>query len=208
MHCLHCQFMRLERPPVWQLEISQQSYSFVARCLHTKTRAPCRQRASGANTFIRIQSQTASHAYTEKKMWPYFGALLVLTIRVTDAYQFSTVPGDSLSHWWLFPDSKVHGANMAPTWVLSAPGGHHVGPMNFAIRAVMLPFNTNASMLTRWRHLKWLTRSHKISRHISRVPDSRWHLGKCYMGVTISETMANFVASWVTIMVWDGLRPL
>ena len=33
-----------------------------------------------------------------------------------------------------FPDSKVHGANMAPTWVLSAPYGPHVGPMNLAIR--------------------------------------------------------------------------
>ena len=32
------------------------------------------------------------------------------------------------------PDSKIHGANMVPTWVLSAPGGPHVGPMNLAIR--------------------------------------------------------------------------
>ena len=32
------------------------------------------------------------------------------------------------------PDSKVHGANMGPTWVLSAPVGPHVGPMNLAIR--------------------------------------------------------------------------
>ena len=29
-----------------------------------------------------------------------------------------------------YPDSKVHGANMGPTWVLSATDG----PMNFAIR--------------------------------------------------------------------------
>ena len=33
----------------------------------------------------------------------------------------------------LFPDSKVHGANMGPIWVLQDPGGPHVGPMNFAI---------------------------------------------------------------------------
>ena len=33
-----------------------------------------------------------------------------------------------------YPDSKVHGANMGPTWVLSAPDGPHVGPMNFALR--------------------------------------------------------------------------
>ena len=32
-----------------------------------------------------------------------------------------------------FHDSKVHGANMGPTWVLSSPGGPHVGPMNLAI---------------------------------------------------------------------------
>ena len=31
------------------------------------------------------------------------------------------------------PDNKVHGANMGPTWVLSAQGGPHVDPMNFAI---------------------------------------------------------------------------
>ena len=32
------------------------------------------------------------------------------------------------------PDSKVHGANMGPNWVLSAPDGPHVGLMNLAIR--------------------------------------------------------------------------
>ena len=32
------------------------------------------------------------------------------------------------------PDSEVHGANMGPTWVLSAPDGPHVGPMNPALR--------------------------------------------------------------------------
>ena len=38
---------------------------------------------------------------------------------------------------WLYPDSKVHGANMGPTWVLSAPDGPHVCPMNLAIWVVM-----------------------------------------------------------------------
>ena len=32
-----------------------------------------------------------------------------------------------------YPDSKVHVAIIGPTWVLSAPDGAHVGPMNFAI---------------------------------------------------------------------------
>ena len=34
------------------------------------------------------------------------------------------------------PDTIFHGANMGPTWVLSAPDGPDVGPMNLAIRAV------------------------------------------------------------------------
>ena len=36
----------------------------------------------------------------------------------------------------LFPDSKGHWANMGTTWVLLAPDGPHVGPMNLAIRVV------------------------------------------------------------------------
>ena len=36
------------------------------------------------------------------------------------------------------PGSEVHGANMGPTWVLSAPDGPHVGPMNLAIRVLLL----------------------------------------------------------------------
>ena len=32
------------------------------------------------------------------------------------------------------PDSKIHGADMGPTWVLAVPDGPHVGPTNFAIR--------------------------------------------------------------------------
>ena len=33
----------------------------------------------------------------------------------------------------IIPDSKFHGAILGPTWVLLAPDGPHVGPMNFAI---------------------------------------------------------------------------
>ena len=40
---------------------------------------------------------------------------------------------DMKSRWETFPDSKVHGANMGPTWVLLATDGPHVGPMNLAI---------------------------------------------------------------------------
>ena len=36
------------------------------------------------------------------------------------------------------PDSKDHGAEMGPTWVLSAPVGPHVGTMNLAIKEVII----------------------------------------------------------------------
>ena len=38
----------------------------------------------------------------------------------------------------LIPDSKVHGVNTVPTWVLSAPDGPHDGPMNLALRDDMI----------------------------------------------------------------------
>ena len=37
----------------------------------------------------------------------------------------------------MHPDSKVRVANMGSTWVLAAPGGPHVDPMNLAIRMLL-----------------------------------------------------------------------
>ena len=41
-----------------------------------------------------------------------------------------------------YPDSKLDVANMGPTWVLPAPDGPHVGPMNLAIRVVLCRDNS------------------------------------------------------------------
>ena len=40
-------------------------------------------------------------------------------------------------------DSKVRGANMGPIWVLSAPGGPHVSPINLAVREVSIVVTYN-----------------------------------------------------------------
>ena len=37
----------------------------------------------------------------------------------------------------VYPDNKIHGANMEPIWGRQDPGGPHVGPMNFAIWVVL-----------------------------------------------------------------------
>ena len=44
-----------------------------------------------------------------------------------------------------YPDSNVLGANMGSTWVLSAPDGPHVGPLNLAIRDIF------DYMMMQWR---------------------------------------------------------
>ena len=53
------------------------------------------------------------------------------------------------------PDSKVHGANLGPTWVLAAPDGPHVGPMLalWTLLSGMLPMSRSG-----WcghRYYKW-----------------------------------------------------
>ena len=45
---------------------------------------------------------------------------------------------DGMSIVSIDPDSKTHGANMGLTWVLSAPDGLHVGPMNLAIKGAII----------------------------------------------------------------------
>ena len=45
------------------------------------------------------------------------------------------------------PDSKVHGDNMGPTWVLSAPDAPHVGPMNLAIGGVLIVVFSKAAAM-------------------------------------------------------------
>ena len=52
------------------------------------------------------------------------------------------------------PDSKVHGANMRPTWVLSAPDGPHVGPMNLAIRDMLLKMIYHLPQLVLWSDIR------------------------------------------------------
>ena len=69
-----------------------------------------------------------------------------------------------------FPDSKVHGANMGPTWVLSAPDGPHVGPMNLAIR-VRLQLERNQQ----WSMLCWTGDKPACEQIMTQINDIIWH---------------------------------
>ena len=55
-------------------------------------------------------------------------------IQLTKLYTNITVYQAMFTEVQTNPDYKVLGANMGPTWVLLAPDGPHVGPMNLAIR--------------------------------------------------------------------------
>ena len=78
-------------------------------------------------------------------MSPTFGAKLPIDNKTVNEY----------------PDSKVHGANMGPTWVLLAPDGPHVGPMNFAIRVG----NGMVSLVDKLFPEPMLTQSYGITMH-------------------------------------------
>ena len=48
-----------------------------------------------------------------------------------------TVISSMYANQW-YPGNKVHGANMGPTWVLSAQDEPHIVPKNLAIRAPLI----------------------------------------------------------------------
>ena len=48
-------------------------------------------------------------------------------------YVICKLTGREFRERCIYPDSKIHEANMGPIWDRQDPGGTHVGPMNFAI---------------------------------------------------------------------------
>ena len=80
------------------------------------------------NQLIRFMDMYISMAQCKTVVTPLLTHRSYCSIALSHLYKF-------LSFLAVFTDSKVHGANMGPTWVLSAPDGPHVGPLNLAIRA-------------------------------------------------------------------------
>ena len=60
----------------------------------------------------------------------------------------------SRSAIYIYPDNKVHGANMGPIWGQQDPGGPHVGPISFAIWDVILGKDT-------WQYEQTCVANHK-----------------------------------------------
>ena len=66
--------------------------------------------------------------YFKESYCSFFISIIIYYISM-NLIKWRTFPLITISN----PDSKVHGVNMGPTRVLSAPGGPHVGPMHLAI---------------------------------------------------------------------------
>ena len=83
------------------------------------------------------QRQLASTILTKKYTIKKNAHTFVLPFIPND-WQHVKYPGITRASWTTkdCPDNKVHVAHMGPTWVLSAPGRHRVGPMNFVIRVL------------------------------------------------------------------------
>ena len=109
------------------------------------------------------------------------------------------------------PDSKFHGANMGPTWVLSAPDGPHVGPMNLAIwvsNAETFPFHTVILDMSSESHIVmivWeLELVHVVSgslTHMSRFPQlifatSHYHGSKYASSQGLFELEIRQLPDW------------
>ena len=78
-----------------------------------------------------------------------------------------------------YPDIKVHGANMGPTWVLSAPDGPHVVPMNLAIRV----YNANSPFMgPSLKQMEQLLSNH-CSHDNHNLKESSYMFCQSYLGV-------------------------
>ena len=102
------------------------------------------------------------------------------------------------------PESKVHGANMRPTWALSVPDGPHVGPMNLALKAVVVTSSPVQPLLCFSLHSEFyavFVESFPLSSeyHVFLIPFPHvWGDSCCYqevMGSSINEA----IPAWKSI---------
>ena len=99
------------------------------------------------------------------------------------------------------PDSKVHGANIGPTWVLSAPDGPHVRPMNLAIR-VLITLQLPASHKHGTRTQKIIVPANVLAPSGAR-PLVSSVLTEHVFSLVFSATSDSVSTSWVAIQITD-----
>ena len=97
--------------------------------------------------------------------------------------------------WKEDPDSKVHGTNMGPIWVLSAPDGPHVGSLNLAIWGLLL-WNAKKDFDARYHRI------YEYNKITSTQPIRKSRHGKSVENIAASlkfpkSILSRFSDSWV-----------
>ena len=114
------------------------------------------------------------------------------------------------------PDSKVHGANMGPTWDLSAPDGPHVGPMNLAIREEIILAIFHKEIWKHWikHHLNGLVQERHNPHELGwsylylscTISEIRWFnviLNHNLFVIFGTKSCNNFIVALHIITIWD-----
>ena len=109
-----------------------------------------------------------------------------------------------LPHGWCGPvhpslqsilDSKAHGANMGPTWVLSAPDGPHVGPMNLAIGDILLCLHS--TIVHVWMHVMICVEANFPPASLRICPLPSWACVNMYIeNIIKSYLCSQYCACW------------
>ena len=107
----------------------------------------------------------------------------------------TTCTGTSRYQPTAIADSKVQGANMGPTWVLSAPDEPHVGPMKLAIRDMTPPWHGRIFSVT--DHIKYGMGARPVKTGSFRVV-MRWNHMAMKIIIYIKRKLSQF--SWGPIL--------
>ena len=138
------------------------------------------------SVFLKILTLYAPHITPKEKAWGVFCELIISMVKCMTAVSpllalshrfdpcylltwkccvqyyiisnwFAVTPNHTSNH----PDSKVQGATMGPTWVLSAPDGPHGGPINLAVYTILCQsyFFEWSELLTRSQECSWVMTS-------------------------------------------------
>ena len=121
-------------------------------------------------------------------------ALPLLTVVVIKKYIFISK--------MIHPYNKVHGANMGATWVLSAPGGPHVGLMNLASWAHQAPDSIPVSgMLGSWVGRLGIRKTHQscLANHVT--------VGQGWQSVLEQDKSSSTHISWRSVTTLLGIIP-
>ena len=113
-----------------------------------------------------------------------------------------------------YPDNKVHGANMGPTWVLSARDGPHVGPMNITIRVIFVVcwhYPLRSLLLTIIQYSTVMTLSTLFYIYTIRIlagVNSWWFLLAMYLALAGNSYPDHIHTSIPRVYKWHHMIPL